>query len=291
MDSIFVPPEQCHDWHLPDLPPSLSLSGGALRFAAPANTTETVGPGLKLVVVLSGKLTYKLRDQREVSVSGPAWHLSLTGEPFTVRHRFGAGQALEYVAVRMPQQALERDFGVDAGWLAARLRCPADRHGVQADQRADRTLQALGRQMLLCPMQGSARRLFLAGKALELTATVIANLEAEHRRTPAAPGVRELRQLQAARDELLASLENPPTLPALARSSGLNVAKLTEGFRQLYGGSVYEFVRAQRLERAYRLLAAGDTSVAAAAQACGYTDSHFTKVFRRQFGVNPRALR
>ena len=32
-------------------------------------------------------------------------------------------------------------------------------------------------------------------------------------------------------------------------------------------------------------------SVAQAAQACGYTDSHFTKVFRQRFGVAPSALR
>lgn len=86
-------------------------------------------------------------------------------------------------------------------------------------------------------------------------------------------------------------LNDPPSLPELARLAGTNVNKLTTGFRQLFGCSVYEFVRAQRLDLAYRLIAAGHGSVAQAAQACGYTDSHFTKVFRQRFGVAPSALR
>ncbi|WP_390349001.1 helix-turn-helix transcriptional regulator [Variovorax boronicumulans] len=99
-----------------------------------------------------------------------------------------------------------------------------------------------------------------------------------------------MRKLRDAQDILLQRLQAPPTLPELARLSGTNVNKLTLGFRQLFGCSVYDFVREQRLELAYRMLAAGGISVADAALACGYTDSHFTKVFRKRYGVAPSAL-
>lgn len=143
--------------------------------------------------------------------------------------------------------------------------------------------------MLLCPLQGTARRVYLAGKALELAATVMAGLE--QRGGASTLRAHDVRRLRAAQDILRQRLDDPPSLPELARLAGTNVNKLTTGFRQLFGCSVYEFVRAQRLDLAYRLIAAGHGSVAQAAQACGYTDSHFTKVFRQRFGVAPSALR
>ncbi|MNV85444.1 Regulatory protein PchR [compost metagenome] len=58
----------------------------------------------------------------------------------------------------------------------------------------------------------------------------------------------------------------------------------------MFGTSVYGFVREQRLELAYRMLATGQISVSDAAQTCGYTNSHFTKAFRNRYGVAPSAL-
>lgn len=282
------PADPAYGWQLPAVAPQVSLAGGVLRFDAPACTTEVVEPGFKLVLVLGGQLRYQLRERQAVRVQGPAFHLSLNREPFTVRHEFDPAAALEYVAVRMPAASLAQDFGIDADWLARRA---SGQRGMVLDQRADRVLQGLGRQMLMCPLQGAARRVYLAGKALELAATVMAGLE--QRGGPGVSPLRahDVRRLRAAQDILRQCLDDPPSLPELARLAGTNVNKLTTGFRQLFGCSVYEFVRAQRLELAYRLIAAGHGSVAQAAQACGYTDSHFTKVFRQRFGVAPSALR
>ncbi|WZB68552.1 helix-turn-helix transcriptional regulator [Achromobacter xylosoxidans] len=79
-------------------------------------------------------------------------------------------------------------------------------------------------------------------------------------------------------------------MPELARRAGVNVNKLTTGFRRVFGCSVYAFVREQRMAQAHALLAAGEMSVSQAAYACGYTDSHFTKAFQRRYGVLPSAL-
>ena len=80
-------------------------------------------------------------------------------------------------------------------------------------------------------------------------------------------------------------------MPELARLAGTNASTLSLGFRQLFGTSVFAYVRQQRLELAYRMLASGNISVADAAHACGYTDSHFSKVFRQRYGVSPSGLR
>ena len=165
-----------------------------------------------------------------------------------------------------------------------------DRYGY-ASTTIEQIVQALGAQMLLCPLQGAMRNLYLSGKALELTATVMTGVEQRDDDRPVMSlGTQDVRRLRLAQDILLQRLQDPPTLPALARQIGTNVNKLTVGFRQLFGTSVYGFVREQRLALAYRMLAAGQISVTDAAQACGYSSSHFTKAFRHRYGVAPSAL-
>ena len=59
------------------------------------------------------------------------------------------------------------------------------------------------------------------------------------------------------------------------------------------GRSFLEYVLAERLARAYRVLMGDATrSVSAVANATGFADlSHFNRTFRRQFGCTPTELR
>ena len=278
-------------WHLPLTTPRLALSAGTLSFPEPAHGVEHNEAGLKLVLVLGGQLDYQLQSGGAVHVEGPAFHISLSETPFVVSHRYAARQPLQYLSVRMPMAALHDTFGAELDALARRI-APATRHAMAtANGRAGKTLQALGRQIMLCPLSGPLRQLYLSGKALELTAAVMDGLAGTCAPAEAAPGARQLRCLQQARDILLQRLHAPPTLPELARLAGTNASTLSLGFRQLFGTSVFAYVRQQRLELAYRMLASGNISVADAAHACGYTDSHFSKVFRQRYGVSPSGLR
>ena len=286
-----MPSSRDTSWHLPLTTPRLALSAGTLSFPEPAHGVEHNEAGLKLVLVLGGQLDYQLQSGGAVHVEGPAFHISLSETPFVVSHRYAARQALQYLSVRMPMAALHDTFGAELDVLARRI-APATRHAMAtANGRAGKMLQALGRQIMLCPLAGPLRQLYLSGKALELTAAVMDGLAGTCAPAEAAPGARQLRCLQQARDILLQRLHAPPTLPELARLAGTNASTLSLGFRQLFGTSVFAYVRQQRLELAYRMLASGNISVADAAHACGYTDSHFSKVFRQRYGVSPSGLR
>ncbi len=98
-------------------------------------------------------------------------------------------------------------------------------------------------------------------------------------------------QLDHAREILLRRLDHPPSLVELSRMLHMNDCKLKRAFKAYHGQTVYEFVRGQRLERAFSLLERGGCNVSEAAFAVGYTNvSHFSEAFCRQFGVLPRAL-
>ncbi len=78
----------------------------------------------------------------------------------------------------------------------------------------------------------------------------------------------------------------------LARLVGRSVRSLERGFASAFGLSVLQYQRKLRLHHACQALVAGSESITAIALAVGYGDhSHFTRDFRRAFGIPPRAYR
>lgn len=77
----------------------------------------------------------------------------------------------------------------------------------------------------------------------------------------------------------------------VARGVGLSARYLHKLFR---GKPLMQLVQRERLESCYRLLAAADsrTSTCEIAYASGFNDhAHFTRSFRRRFGVSPREIK
>jgi len=145
-------------------------------------------------------------------------------------------------------------------------------------------------EILNCPYQGSLKRLYLESKALELITHNLAQLVVEKK------GHNRLSELQSgdiervreARDVLINNLENPPSLLELARQVGINKNKLNQGFHQLFGTSVFDYLRIHRLERARELLESKEKNVTEAAFEVGYAEQRsFTRAFKKHFGTKP----
>lgn len=151
-------------------------------------------------------------------------------------------------------------------------------------------MQAAAIQLLQCPLTGAARRLYLESKTLELLALALADATTPPSPTTLRADDRE--RICAARDILLARLDQPPSLLELARLVGLNDFKLKQGFRQLFNTTVFGYLHQERMQRAHQLLSAGEMSVLDVALAVGYASpSRFSVAFRRQFGINPSLVR
>lgn len=98
---------------------------------------------------------------------------------------------------------------------------------------------------------------------------------------------RDRQCLLAARERLLRDLSRPPTIAALAREVGLNQLKLKQGFKTLFGTSVYALFQQHRMDRARDLLRSHN--VTETALTLGYSNlSHFSTAYRKRFGVLPR---
>jgi AraC-like DNA-binding protein len=145
-------------------------------------------------------------------------------------------------------------------------------------------------QILNCPYRGRLKRLFLEGKTLELMSHHMASVYDTDIFIQTRPTLRpgDIEPIRKARGILARNLETPPSLKELARRVGINKNKLNKGFRQIFGTSVFEYLRTCRLERARELLESKKMNVTQVAFEVGYAQhSNFTRAFKRHFGFNP----
>ena len=154
--------------------------------------------------------------------------------------------------------------------------------------RMDPSSFALIEQMLACPFNGNLRQIDLESKCLTLLLGEIRRLatlssSAEHCCTSCP-------QMIQAKKFLLRDLENPPTIPNLANHVGMSESSLKRAFRKAFGAPIYTYFQSYRLEHAKKLLSNGKMNVTEVAFTVGYSNhSHFSRAFKRQFGLSPKS--
>ncbi|MDM9382302.1 AraC family transcriptional regulator [Chlorogloeopsis sp. ULAP01] len=151
-------------------------------------------------------------------------------------------------------------------------------------------MQAVLHQILNCPYQGAVKRMYFEGKALELMALL---LEQELELQDSSKEDLSLKPdkvecIQYAKEILHKNLNNPPSLMELARLVGLNDCTLKQGFKLVFGTTVFGYLYDLRMEQARLLLQEDRMNVTEVAKAIGYTNSKsFATAFKRKFGISP----
>jgi AraC-like DNA-binding protein len=91
-----------------------------------------------------------------------------------------------------------------------------------------------------------------------------------------------------AREIIEREYQHPPSLQDLAHRTGSNECKLKNGFKKLFGATVFGYLFDYRMEMACRYLSDTDRTIQQIAEIVGYEHhSHFSTAFRRKFGVSP----
>src|SRR5690606_40602140 len=98
------------------------------------------------------------------------------------------------------------------------------------------------------------------------------------------------RRVERARRLLAARLDQPPPVQALAASVALSVSRLQHLFKQELGLSLSHYLLWRRVRATVQRVQAG-ISLTEAALHAGFADSaHFSRTFRRMFGLPPSSL-
>jgi AraC family transcriptional regulator, transcriptional activator of the genes for pyochelin and ferripyochelin receptors len=148
--------------------------------------------------------------------------------------------------------------------------------------------------LLDCPYAGPMKELYMENKAIELIVHKLAQtISSDNKKdSPQKLELHEPDRIHRARDILCHDLEFPPTLSDLAHAVGTNHSLLNRGFRELYGTTVFGYLRRRRLVEARRLIETEDASVTEAALSVGYNSiSSFSKAFSEYFGMRPMRCR
>ena len=139
-------------------------------------------------------------------------------------------------------------------------------------------------------LNASIKTLYFKGKALELLSLYFNRSEdADIEQCPFLVDETNVIKIRKAKDIIIARMAEPPTLQELSEEIGLSLKKLKEGFKQIYGDSVFSFLFDYKMEVARKLLEAGEHNVNEVGLKVGYsTSSHFISAFKKKYGTTPK---
>ena len=82
------------------------------------------------------------------------------------------------------------------------------------------------------------------------------------------------------------------TISRLAQLVGTNQRKLMQGFKALFGCTIYEYISDLKMQTAKSLLLDGNKNINEVAYHIGYQNAqHFTAAFKKKFGILPSRLK
>jgi AraC-like DNA-binding protein len=145
-------------------------------------------------------------------------------------------------------------------------------------------------QLLNFNLNSSVKTLYFKGKIFELLSLYFnKNEEANTDQCPFLVSETNVNKIKLAKDIIINRLAEPPSLNELSNEIGLSLKKLKEGFKQIYGDSVYSFLIDYKMELARKLLESGDYNVNEIGLKIGYsTSSHFIAAFKKKYGITPK---
>ena len=138
------------------------------------------------------------------------------------------------------------------------------------------------------------RKLFLEGMSYQILTQQILQYQDDQKDEGERMLLRssELKQIQHISYLIESNISDVPTVENLAKEAGLNINKLQEGFKKLYGTTVNNYVQKVRLDAAYNLLTKTDLSISEIVNAIGLSSkSYFSKIFKEKYSISPSDFR
>lgn len=145
-------------------------------------------------------------------------------------------------------------------------------------------------QLMNYNLNDTIKQLYFKGKSYELLSLYFnreedANLEA----CPFLADEENMRKIKRAKEIVIDRMTDLPSLPELALEIGLSLKKLKEGFKEVYGDTVYGFALDHKMDYARQLLDSGQHNVNEVGLKVGYsTGSHFISAFKKKYGTTPK---
>lgn len=145
-------------------------------------------------------------------------------------------------------------------------------------------------QMMNYNLHPSIKELYIKGKVYELISLYFnKSNDTAIDQCPFLADEDNVRRIRKAKEIMISRMAEPPTLNELSDEIGLSLKKLKEGFKQIYGDSVFSFLFDYKMDYARKMLESGQHNVNEVGLKVGYsTSSHFIAAFKKKYGTTPK---
>jgi len=145
-------------------------------------------------------------------------------------------------------------------------------------------------QLMNFNLHPSVKPLYFKGKVYELISLYFNRpADADIEQCPFLADEDNVAKIKKAKQIIISRMAEPPTLQELSEEINLPINRLKEGFKQIYGDSVFSFLFDYKMEVARQLLATGSHNVNEVGLKVGYSaSSHFIAAFKKKFGTTPK---
>ncbi|MCM4150123.1 AraC family transcriptional regulator [Arenibacter sp. N53] len=145
-------------------------------------------------------------------------------------------------------------------------------------------------QVMNYNLHRSIKELYIKGKVYELISLYFnKSQDADVEQCPFLVDEDNVKRIRNAKEIIIARMAEPPSLQELSEEIGLSLKKLKEGFKQIYGDSVYSFLFDYKMEYARKMLESGKHNVNEVGLKVGYsTSSHFIAAFKKKYSTTPK---
>lgn len=141
-----------------------------------------------------------------------------------------------------------------------------------------------------CFYKGLTRKIYMESKIYELIALSHHDLDQEKEAINIAGN--DLERIKFAAQLIRENIDNPHTILELSRKVGINQTKLKEGFKTVFGDTVFGYLQEIRMNNAKQYLLNTSLSIQEISHLSGYQNvSNFSFSFKRIFGYSPNKLR
>lgn len=133
------------------------------------------------------------------------------------------------------------------------------------------------------------QELYVRGKAYETLSLYFGQRQDQQQSCPFLDSEENVEKIKKAKQIVISNMSEPPSLQELATEIGLSLPKLKEGFKHIYGESVFHFLLDYKLEYARKQLLSKKYNVSEISLQVGYsTASHFISAFKKKYGTTPK---
>ncbi|MBX2828788.1 MAG: AraC family transcriptional regulator [Flavobacteriaceae bacterium] len=193
------------------------------------------------------------------------------------------------LSVLLPIKKFHTLFSTDAHYITFLSEENKDRKYYK-DGKISPSMSIVLNQLVNYNLHPSIKSLYFKGKAYELLSLYFNREEdVDVEQCPFLVDEQNVAKIKKAKEIVISRMAEPPTLQEIADEIQLPINKLKEGFKQIYGDSVFSFLFDYKMEVARQLLASGSHNVNEVGLKVGYsTASHFIAAFKKKFGTTPK---